>query len=181
MALDLKSRRATYNATKSIHHRDKTKKRIVVTLVTLLVVGLTIVGAAAGYAWYSGRDAPIVADETPIPTPVLPKTTPQKVDDTVKVGISSQSFTDKVVIGKNALLIIKTNPLAACSIRVEYDKEASTDSGLVPKKADEYGVASWAWTVEESRPVGKWPVTVTCANAKNSGVLALDLNLVRSE
>ncbi len=181
MALDLKSRRTTYNSTKSIHHRDKAKKRIVAALSALLIIGLVVGGGVIGYAWYSGKNAPVVADETPLPTPVSPKTTPQKVDDTVKVGVSSQAFTDKVVVGKNASLIIKTNPLAACSIRVEYDKQASTDSGLVPKKADDYGVASWAWTVEESRPVGKWPVVVTCANAKNSGVLALDLNVVRSE
>ncbi|MEO5691361.1 MAG: hypothetical protein ABIQ64_04195 [Candidatus Saccharimonadales bacterium] len=181
MALDLKSGRTTYNSAKGIHHRDKVKKRIIVTLSSVLVIGLMVVGGIVGYAWYSGQNASVIADETPLPTPVAPKTTPQKVDDTVKVGISSQSFTDKVALGKNASLIIKTNPLAACSIRVEYDKQASADSGLVPKKADEYGVASWAWTVETSRPVGKWPVTVTCANAKNSAVLAVDLQVVNAE
>ena len=181
MALDLKARRTTYNSTRSIHHRDKAKKRFVIIFVSIAIVCSLIVGGAAAYTWYMGRYKPVVAEEAPAPKSVLPKTTPQAVDDTVKVGISMQSFTDKVVPGKNALLIIKTNPLAACSIRVEYDKQASTDSGLVPKKADEYGVASWAWTVETSRPLGKWPVNVTCASAKNSAALALDLNVVGAE
>lgn len=175
MALELKGRRTTYNAAKSIHNRDKVKRRVARIATAIIIIVLFLVGGAGAYTWYMGRYAPKVATEAPVPRKTVPQTTPQKVDDTIRVGVSKQSFTDKVAPGKNALLIIKTNPLAACSIRVEYDKQASTDSGLVPKKADDYGVASWAWTVEESRPVGKWPVTVTCANAKHSAVLALDL------
>lgn len=181
MALEIKSRRSTYDSGRSLHGRGKGRKRFITTIITTIVLLLVFVGAGLGYTWYMGRYKPakIVETSTPVSRNVTPP--PKTVDDNAKVGVSSQTFTDKVVLGKNASISIKTNPLAACSIRVEYNKEASTDSGLVPKKADEYGVASWGWTVEESRPVGKWPVTVTCANAKNSGVLTLDMNVVGAE
>jgi hypothetical protein len=29
--------------------------------------------------------------------------------------------------------------------------------------ADDFGIVSWTWTVEESVPLGEWPVDVTCA------------------
>ncbi len=72
-------------------------------------------------------------------------------------------------------MTVKTNAAAACNIKVVYDKTASTDSGLIAKVADEYGMVSWGWTVEPSVPLGKWPVKVTCANAKHSAVVQSDL------
>jgi hypothetical protein len=165
-----------------MHNQGKTKKRAKRIFISIFLVLLLLIIAALAYTWYMGQFKPPPADEAPRPrqTSTFPKPT-AVVDENAKVGVSSQMFTDKVVIGQNATISIKTNPLAACSITVEYNKEKSTDSGLVPKKADDYGVARWGWTVETSRPVGKWPVTVTCANAKNSGVLILDMNVVNSE
>jgi hypothetical protein len=58
---------------------------------------------------------------------------------------------------------VKTNATSECTIVVEYNEVPSTDSGLKPKKADDYGIVSWTWTVEETVPVGKWPVEVVCA------------------
>ena len=34
---------------------------------------------------------------------------------------------------------------------------------------------TWAWTVEASRPLGTYPVEVTCANEAKSGYLRVDL------
>lgn len=181
MALEIKSRRSTYDARRSLHGKGKGRKRFIRTLITTVILLLVFVGAGLGYTWYMGRYKPTKVVETPTPPSKTILPPPKTVDENAKVGVSSQMFTDKVALGKNASISIKTNPLAACSIKVEYNKEASTDSGLVPKKADEYGIASWGWTVETSRPLGKWPVTVTCANAKNSGVLTLDMNVVRAE
>jgi hypothetical protein len=164
-----------------MRHQGKVRKRIMRAIITIVVLLLLLLFAGMGYTWYMGRYVPPVPVETPKPVTRKTIEPPKQVDETVKVGVSSQTFTDKVMQGNNASISIRTNPLAACSIRVEYNKEPSTDSGLVPKKADEYGVVSWAWTVEVSRPEGKWPVTVTCANAKNSGVLTLDLFVLRKE
>jgi hypothetical protein len=56
----------------------------------------------------------------------------------------------------------------------------AADPGLVKKTADEYGMVSWTWGVSRSVPVGKWPVTVTCAIGKHSGVVIGDLEVVNS-
>lgn len=72
----------------------------------------------------------------------------------------------------NASLAIRTCPEAACSITVTYANEISKDAGLLPKPADEFGVVQWTWTVESSRPVGKWPVDVTCGLGKESDIIA---------
>lgn len=158
-------------------HQTRKKKRLVRTVVIIILLVLLLVGAGLAYTWYMGRYAPATTT-TELPKRVeKPATTPTPVDETVQVGVAEQIFTRTVRQGQNASLQIKTNRLAACSIRVEYNKEASTDGGLVPKKADEYGVVSWAWTVEETRPVGRWPVTVTCANATKSGVHIVYLNV----
>ncbi len=180
MALDMNKNRSSYKSHQNMHGRGKVKKRVVRTLITITILVLLLAGAGLAYTWYLGRYKTTVVD-TPLTTAKTVIKSPVQIDDTAKVGVSSQTFTDTVALGKNASIFIKTNPGAACSIRVEYNKEASTDSGLVPKKADEYGVTSWAWTVETSRPLGKWPVTVTCANAKNSGVLIMYVNVVKPE
>ncbi|OYW85723.1 hypothetical protein B7Z17_01795, partial [Candidatus Saccharibacteria bacterium 32-49-10] len=86
------------------------------------------------------------------------------------IGIALQSFSSPVARGMNSAITIKTNADAACSIKLTYNnKELSKDMGLIPKTADEYGVATWSWKVESGRPPGTYPVEVTCANDKNIG------------
>ncbi len=155
----------------------RTARRALVTVTVLIVL---FVGAGLLYTWYMGRYKPTVVNQQPATTKkaVLQ---PATMANDAQIGVSKQSFTTPVVPGSNASLSVKTNPKAACSIRVEYDKQASTDNGLVPKTADEYGIVSWAWTVEDGRPYGKWPVVVTCANEKNSIVLKAELELVSSK
>lgn len=170
MPLSMKSRRSTYDSSRNMLHQRRKKKRLTRTFVTIIIFILVFLLAGLAYTWYMGRYM------TPLQTTDIPKkvkkaeTTSTPVDENAQVGVAEQIFTRTVRQGQNASLQIKTNRLAACSIRVEYNKQESTDTGLMPKKADEYGVVSWAWTVEDTRPVGRWPVTVTCANATKSGV-----------
>ncbi len=77
----------------------------------------------------------------------------------------------------NASIIIRTNAGSKCVIAVVYDKTASSDSGLGSKTADEYGIASWTWTVESSVPIGKWPVKVTCVYNGRSAVVQGNLQV----
>ncbi len=181
MALEINSRRSAYRHGHNMLARQRRRKQIVRVIVSIMILLMLIVVAALIYIWYTGRYQPA----PPAPPPSRPKVKVDQpkvvVDETAAVGVSSQLFTNKVPQGKNASLTIKTNPLAACSISVEYNKQASKDSGLVPKKADEYGVVSWAWTVEASRPIGSWPIVVTCANAKKSGVLEVNIEVVPAE
>lgn len=150
----------------------RTIRNVSISIVVLLVV---FVGAGIAYTWFMGRTpaAEVTTDtteETPIPTI---KHVEQA--ENVPVSASVQSLTSPVAPGENASIIIKTNPGSWCTISVMYNKIPSTDSGLKGKTADEFGIATWAWTVEASRPTGKWPVTVTCLRNKLSAVVIGDL------
>ena len=137
---------------------------IVILLILLIIAGLV-------YTWFMGQN---VSD---IPESAVPKKSQTTnalkrptVNPNAKVGVSQQMLITPIAPGSNTSMTIKTNPEAKCTITAVYDKVPSTDSGLTPKTADEYGIVSWSWTVEPSVPLGDWPVTVICANAKNSGM-----------
>ena len=131
-------------------------------------------GAGIAYVWYTSQNSEVVKTEAPKPAPKKVATTPV-VDPKTPVGVSVTVLTSPIKAGSNASITIKTKPLAACSIKVEYDKKPGTDGGLVPKSADDYGVATWTWTVEPGRPPGTWPVDVTCARDGKSGYVRGDL------
>jgi hypothetical protein len=150
-------------------------------LLSIAVLAVVIVGAGVAYTWYTGQHtveavaAPV--DETPpVSAPVIKPPNPAP---NAKVGASVQMITSPVAPGANASITVKTNPTSECTIKVVYDTIISTDSGLSPKTADEYGIVSWTWTVEESVPVGKWPVKVTCAYNKNSAMVQGDLKIAK--
>lgn len=155
----------------------KTAIKISISALVLLVL---IVGGGVGYIWYVGQNSPdVVVEEAPKPVKSSIVTAPAKPADDAKVGASVQALTSPVTPGMNSSIIVKTTPGAKCVISVTYDKVASTDSGLAPKEADEYGVVNWAWTVGTSIAVGKYPVKVTCVRGKNSGVTGGTLEVVK--
>ncbi len=156
--------------------RSKLVTRIVITIITLLILGLI---AGVAYVWYTGQQEPIAPEPFPErsnrPAQVVEK---PKLKPEGPVGVSSQVFTSPVAQGDNASVTIRTRPEAACSITLTYkDNIRSTDAGLLPKTADEFGTAQWTWTVEASRPVGTWPVEITCGLGEMSGYLKLDLEV----
>lgn len=154
--------------------------RITASAVILLVLA---VGGGVGYTWYVSQHAEenSAAFEQPAQaTGGIRKIEHVKPPSDAKVGASVQSITSPVVPGSNASIMVKTNPDANCTISVVYDKTSSKDSGLTEKKADEYGLVQWAWTVESTAPLGSWPVKVTCANAKNSAMVQNDLKVVKT-
>jgi hypothetical protein len=132
-----------------------------VLLVIAAIVGAVIV-------WYLGKTRPAVQAQKPATTTKVVQTSTPTVDENAPVGVAVQTVTSPVIRGSNASIAIRTRPKAACSIQVTYsldgDKDKiSRDGGLIPKNADEYGTVSWTWTVESSRPIGSWPIEVTCA------------------
>ena len=144
--------------------RNKIVMVMIINLLILVVLGLVLV------IWIIWQNGQKTVDVEPLPAKETPKIVEApKPDPTGPVGVSTQVFTSPVQQGGNASLAIRTRPEAACSITVTYDNEISKDAGLLPKPADECGVVQWTWTVESSRPVGKWPVDVTCGLGKESG------------
>lgn len=141
--------------------------RMIMTISLAIILLAVVVGMV--YVWYMGKIKPIEQAATPVKTTTQQVvTTDPVVDENAPVGVATQTLTTPLKRGSNASISIKTRPKAACSIRVTYSltgdsDQVSRDGGLIPKDADQYGVVSWAWTVESSRPLGSWPVEVTCA------------------
>lgn len=144
--------------------------------LSVLILLFLFIVAGSAYAWYVGQQTDVSsAIAEPVEAPTAPTITPRTPAPDAKVGVSVQMITSPLTPGSNASITVRTNAAAKCTISVVYNNVASTDSGLGPKVADEYGMLSWTWTVEQTVPVGKYPVKVTCANEKNSGVVQADL------
>lgn len=147
------------------------RRFVTTTLVLVILAG----GAGLAYTWYMGQQKSAAASQ---PAPVYkPRSVikPPKIASDAPLGVSVQTFTPEVTPGENASVTIRTNPEAECSIAVKYGTTQAIDSGLAPKPADEYGVASWSWTVSTGAASGKAPVTVTCKNKKHSAVVVTDV------
>lgn len=143
-------------------------------MLTILILTMLFVVAGLVYTWYMGqKPAPVIQE--PVPVKKQTVVTPVKPDDDARIGAAVQTLTSPIQAGSNASISIHTTAGAACSIEVLYNKIASTDSGLIPKVADEFGMVSWTWTVESSRPAGTWPVNITCAYNERSIFVRGDL------
>lgn len=150
----------------------KTIRNTAISIAVLLVL---TVGAGVAYTWYMGQQKPVTTVTEVEEVESAPTIKHVKPADNVPVGVSIQTLTTPIVPGSNASVIIKTNPGASCTIKVEYNSVQSKDSGLASKVADDFGTVTWAWTVEATVPEGKWPVTITCIKGKLSGVVIGDL------
>jgi len=148
-------------------------------LISFSILLALFIGAGVAYTWYIGQN---VDASSAIAVPVENNgdqvIKPTQPGDNVKVGISIQVPTLPVIQGSNASISIKTKPGAICSIEVVYNEIKSTDTGLVAKTADDWGIVSWSWTVEKAVPIGKWPVNMTCAKGDLSGFMRDELKVV---
>ena len=147
--------------------------------ISMLVLLVLAVGAGVAYTWYMGQseveNTSVVAE--PVEYEPAPVVKPRAPAQNAKVGASVQALTSPVQPGDNTSLTVKSTPSASCAISVIYDKMPSTDSGLKPQIADDFGIVSWAWTVEPSAPLGVWPMKVTCTYLKQSAVVQADLDV----
>lgn len=152
----------------------------VVVISTIVLIILTAL-VGLGFAWYLGQVQPPPKIETPSaaelpkeqPKPVIPKNKP--------VGVAIQTVSSPVSHGDVASLSIHTSPLVTCSVVLEYNDKPVKVAGLEPQEADEFGIASWTWGIDESVPYGKWPMTITCKNKKYSGVAVAELQVKQSK
>ena len=154
--------------------RRKSARRLTTTFLTLAIVAIS---GGIVYTWYIGQQRTALADQAAPVRTERPVIKPPKVPSDARVGVAMQTITADAKPGNNASITVRTNPEAECSVVVKYNNVAAVDSGLVPKLADEFGVASWSWTVATSAPVGKWPVEVTCKNKKHSAVVSSDITI----
>ena len=155
--------------------KHSTKKTLKSTLRNIVILLILIIVIGVGYTWFIGKTSPAPVVKVEAPVNSQPTVKHVAIAENVPVGVSIQLLTSPVAPGSNASITIKTLPVTNCTISVIYDKTPSKDSGLTSKISDEFGSITWAWTVEPTIPVGKWPVTVTCARGKKSGVVIGDL------
>ncbi len=160
------------------HRRSNALRNTIIGVVVLL---LLIVAGGVAYTWYMGKyhpAKPITSKLKPGLAPTIRKPT---INPDTRESVALQNFTSPVVPGSNVSITIKTLPLSNCVISVIYDDKPSKDSGLGPKKADDYGALTWTWTVEESVPLGKWPLKITCEWNKKTAILLRDLVVMTQE
>lgn len=177
----LEIRKQRLGSQRSIHERERRKRMIRRVVVSIVVLLFLLISAAIVYVWYMGRHPAQQAVETVDTRSAAPVVKTYAPDPDAPVGISEQSFTRQTAPGANATISVKTTPGAACQISVKMSNDSAiTDSGLVPKIADDFGIVSWSWTVPQNGLIGKWPVEITCANeAKKSAYFRDDLEVNR--
>ena len=157
----------------SVRRRQAIRRMVSIPLVVIALIGVP----ALGYAWYQAQQSEVSAEPVVKPASTKSPISPTEPPKNAKVGISVGSFVSPVRSGQNSSISIKTLPGAACSISYTYnaDKKVSKDTGLTPKVADEFGVASWTWTVTTDTRPGAWPVEITCARNGSSAYSKSDL------
>lgn len=163
--------------------RFRIPKVVYKVVLSTFILFMVLIGGGVAYTWYVGQNSDEQALAEPVPVATQRSAPIRRVqqDPNAPVGVAIQAFTTPVAPGDNASMSIRTNPNAECTITVTYDKVESKDSGLIPKIADEYGMVSWAWTVEDTTPLGKWPAKVTCTRDDKSGVAQGDLVIAPAE
>ena len=171
MLRELKGSTATHRGRRRVKRR---RLAVILTIVILLLL-LTLMSVAVFYMWYTSNKTdvkPTAIQTTLQSTPVSP---PKAAVDT-PVGVAISTLSTPIASGSNASVSIRTKQAAACTITFTYaNKEKSTDSGLMPKTADEYGVVSWSWSIEQNRPAGTYSLEITCARDGKSGYRQADV------
>jgi hypothetical protein len=155
----------------------RTIRNIAISVVVLLVL---FVGGGVAYEMLTANN--VKQDAAPTPKTesnnfALPK--PPAVNPKAAESAAVESFLSPAKIGTNTSISVKTLPGSSCTISVMYNNVPAKDSGLITKAANAYGIVEWTWTVENSAPVGTWPVKVTCSLNKKSAVVIGNLQVTK--
>lgn len=159
----VKNRVRTKDTTRSRVVRRIRRALLIIMLITLLIVILALI-----YVWlFPPKPDPALA---PIPKgPQVPSDfSPTKFGEDVPIGSAIQSITTPISPGDNASIILRTTERSICSIAVvhidDYGRKLRQleDSGLVDKKADDYGVVSWTWTMPLDAALAEWKANMYC-------------------
>ncbi|HUC96446.1 MAG TPA: hypothetical protein VMR16_02145 [Candidatus Saccharimonadales bacterium] len=156
---------------KKVRKRSRVFRFLRNILIGFVIVLILLLIAGVAYTWYTGQNVKVKDDVAPVKTSQPTTTQPSQLATNAKEGVAIQGISSPVSPGSNATVTIETNRDSVCSITVVYNNVPSKDSGLTPKTADEYGTATWSWTVGSTVPVGTWPVTISCVWNKKSAIV----------
>jgi hypothetical protein len=162
--------------------RPRIPKAVRNALISGAILLLVLVVGGVAYTYYVGRapvdtkaDAVKPADATTSDYTIKPTQPAANARESAAV----QLLTTPVAPGSNASISVKTNATSTCKISVTYNNVPSTDSGLTPKTANDFGTVDWSWTVGPNTPLGTWPVVVTCDYHGRTAVVQGDLEVAR--
>ena len=137
------------------------------------------VGGGVAYVYFSGDEPkPSAAQQNSSQDSTYSMPKPSKPSPNAQIGASIQSLNTPAKAGTNSSVTVKTLAGADCTISVTYNNVPSKDSGLIARRANDFGIVTWSWTVDVSAPAGKWPVKVTCTYNNRSAVVIGDLQVV---
>lgn len=163
-------------------HIPRPVRNVLISAAVLLVL---CVGAGFVYTWMMDSNATVLAPTNVSSTTVPPPITPHKPAQNAKEGVSVEMVTSPISLGSAASIAVHTNPTSTCKIQVFYNydiekkQKPSTEPGLEDKTADDYGNASWAWTVAPADALGLGKIIVTCVYNSQSGVVQADLQVTK--
>lgn len=151
--------------------RQSVAKKVRNISISIGILLVLIIGAGVAYSWFSGQNDTRTFATKPQAVKKTGTVKHVQLAANAPSSASVQNITSPVKPGDNASISIKSNPGSICSITVTYNGVPSKDSGLADRTTDEFGVTTWAWTVEPTVPEGSWPVTVTCIYNGKSAVV----------
>lgn len=156
----------------------KSARRAVVSGIVLFAAALVLGG---GYTFYMDRSTmPSSSAIAPTnATSTYQEIKPVKPAANAQEGAAVEASTSLVKIGDPASISVRTNAGSSCKIAVLYDKIASTESGLGPQTADDFGTVTWDWTIGPATPIGMWPVNITCVYHGRTGFVQTNLDVTK--
>ncbi len=164
----VRNRARTSQSSKSRSMRRAWLILAIITSLILLIVGLFLL-----WLWLN---KPQVAGNKALDAPSQPRQqlTTHKPPANTPIGSTIQSISSPIAPGGNASLTLRTTESAVCNIKVVHldDKMNEvarvTDSGLGDKKADDFGVVMWSWTMPAGAAIATWHADITCTRGDKS-------------
>lgn len=165
--------------------KRKVSKALSKTAISFIVLAILLSGAGLGYTYYidkqNSRDNKALNSAVDAANQQQGSTiNPHKPTPGAAEGVALDVLSSPISRGQTAAMSVQTQPTSTCTIVVTYlGNVVAHDPGLVTKTADNFGSASWNWTISPTAPIGKGMAKVTCAFYKKSAMVEGDLQVTR--
>ncbi len=159
----LKSRSGTHGSEKRSPLKTLRNMLIIIVILAAIIIGLFLL-----YLWLSKPKVATLGGASTVTQTTVNEPKMHKPPDNVPIGSSIQAVSSPIAPGGNGSLTLRTTESAMCSIKiVKLDKQMRemdkvSDSGLSHKKADDFGMVTWTWTMSKSAVTGPWQADITC-------------------
>lgn len=157
----------------------KSMRQAVFAGVALFIV-LTVAGMS--YSLFSNNTGPVSPKSTTSTVgadsfrPIVPKNPPANARESAAV----ESATTLVSHGSAASISVRTLPGSKCTIKILYNNTPAIEPGLGAQVADNFGSATWNWTVGPDAPLGMWPANITCSYQGKTAVVQANIEVSSS-